>query len=149
MNRPNDAPLSTREAINTPNPGAVAAIAWLATNAAIAASSTCLRSLRANTAASSGAAIAKATALSLDGSVRASVPAEIRLLPGRAEFYDFDAKYLDDACEFDIPAKLDDAVAERVQELAVDAFRALDCHGLARVDFFVPTTARCWATRST
>ena len=54
-----------------------------------------------------------------------------------AAFYDFDAKYLDDVCEFDIPAKLDDDVVERVQETAVAAFRALDCQGLARVDFFV------------
>jgi D-alanine-D-alanine ligase len=53
------------------------------------------------------------------------------------EFYDFEAKYLDDVCEFDIPAKLDDDVADRVRELAVDAFRALDGQGLARVDFFL------------
>ncbi|MHA6793195.1 D-alanine--D-alanine ligase family protein [Pseudonocardia bannensis] len=77
-----------------------------------------------------------------DGSVRASVPAEIRLVgpgPGGTspEFYDFESKYLDDVCEFDIPAKLDDAVTERLRELAVAAFRALDCQGLARVDFFV------------
>jgi D-alanine-D-alanine ligase len=77
-----------------------------------------------------------------DGAVRASVPAEIRLVrPGPdgtvPEFYDFQAKYLDDVCEFDIPAKLDDATAERVRELSVAAFRALDCRGLARVDFFV------------
>ena len=71
-----------------------------------------------------------------DGSVRASVPAEIRLT-GAAEFYDFDSKYLDDVCEFDIPAKLDDAVADALRETAVAAFRALDGQGLARVDFFV------------
>ncbi|MFC5995217.1 D-alanine--D-alanine ligase family protein [Pseudonocardia hispaniensis] len=72
-----------------------------------------------------------------DGAVRASVPAEIRIVGPGPEFYDFEAKYLDDVCEFDIPAKLDDAVTERVRELAVAAFRALDCQGLARVDFFV------------
>ncbi len=71
-----------------------------------------------------------------DGSVRASVAAEIRIV-GDADWYDFDAKYLDDVCEFDIPAKLDDAVAERLRELAVASFRALDGQGLARVDFFV------------
>jgi D-alanine-D-alanine ligase len=71
-----------------------------------------------------------------DGSLRASLPAEIRIV-GSAAFYDFDAKYLDDVTEFDIPAKLDDDVVERVQEAAVAAFRALDCQGLARVDFFV------------
>jgi D-alanine-D-alanine ligase len=71
-----------------------------------------------------------------DGSLRASLPAEIRIVGGPA-FYDFDAKYLDDVCEFDVPAKLDDDVTERVREAAVAAFRALDCQGLARVDFFV------------
>src|SRR5690242_14217217 len=49
-----------------------------------------------------------------DGAVRASLPAEIRIV-GDAAFYDFDAKYLDDVCEFDIPAKLDDDVTERVR----------------------------------
>ena len=71
-----------------------------------------------------------------DGTVAASVPAEIRIV-GDAPFYDFDAKYLDDVCEFDIPAKLDDALTERVREMAIAAFRALDGQGLARVDFFV------------
>jgi D-alanine-D-alanine ligase len=75
-----------------------------------------------------------------DGTLWASVPAEIRIVgtgEHTPEFYDFDAKYLDDVCEFDIPAKLDDAVAERLRDTAVAAFRALDCQGLARVDFFV------------
>ena len=77
-----------------------------------------------------------------DGSVRASVPAEIRIVGTNArgtvpEFYDFEAKYLDDVCEFDIPAKLDDEVSERLREMAIAAFRALDVQGLARVDFFV------------
>jgi D-alanine-D-alanine ligase len=77
-----------------------------------------------------------------DGTVRASVPAEIRIVGAgpdgrKPEFYDFEAKYLDDVCEFDIPAKLDDAVADRLREMAVAAFRAVDGQGLARVDFFV------------
>lgn len=73
-----------------------------------------------------------------DGRVEASLPAEIRVVAeGSAGWYDFDAKYLDDACEFDIPAKLDDDVTARVRAMAVSAFRALDCQGLARVDFFV------------
>jgi len=74
-----------------------------------------------------------------DGEVRSSVPAEIRVVGTGGvvpEFYDFEAKYLDDVCEFDIPAKLDDADAERMRELAVAAFRAVDGQGLARVDFF-------------
>jgi D-alanine-D-alanine ligase len=71
-----------------------------------------------------------------DGSMRASLPAEIRIV-GSSEFYDFEAKYLDDVCEFDIPAKADDDVIERIRELAVQAFQALDGQGLARVDFFL------------
>ncbi|MET9488226.1 D-alanine--D-alanine ligase family protein [Nocardia sp. NPDC006630] len=75
-----------------------------------------------------------------DGRVEASVVAEIRMpeeTPEGPEFYDFDTKYLDDVCEFDVPAKLDDDVSQQIRELAVEAFRALDCQGLARVDFFV------------
>ncbi|MBL1079978.1 D-alanine--D-alanine ligase [Nocardia sp. 2] len=75
-----------------------------------------------------------------DGRVEASVVAEIRM-PDESEdtpeFYDFDTKYIDDVCEFDVPAKLDDDVAEEIRALAVRAFKALDCQGLARVDFFV------------
>lgn len=77
-----------------------------------------------------------------DGRIEASVVAEIRMPDADADadvrdFYDFDTKYLDDVCEFDIPAKLDDYVSDSIRELAVQAFRALDCQGLARVDFFV------------
>ncbi|MBB5911668.1 D-alanine-D-alanine ligase [Nocardia transvalensis] len=76
-----------------------------------------------------------------DDRVEASVVAEIRMPdadPGDLpDFYDFDTKYLDDVCEFDIPAKLDDDVAQQIRDLAVRSFRALDCQGLARVDFFV------------
>ncbi|MGB8963053.1 MAG: D-alanine--D-alanine ligase family protein [Pseudonocardiaceae bacterium] len=73
-----------------------------------------------------------------DSRIEASLPAEIRVVTqDSAGWYDFDAKYLDDACEFDIPAKLDDDVTADVQAMAVAAFRALDCQGLARVDFFV------------
>jgi D-alanine-D-alanine ligase len=74
---------------------------------------------------------------SLDGGEpEVSVPAEIRLVRGH-EWYDFEAKYLDDACEFDIPAPLPDDVTARLREAARRAFVALDCAGLARVDFFV------------
>ncbi|MGH3765808.1 MAG: D-alanine--D-alanine ligase family protein [Pseudonocardiaceae bacterium] len=73
-----------------------------------------------------------------DGRVAASLPAEIRVLAGSAAgWYDFDAKYLDNACEFDIPAKLDDDLTAELQTMAVTAFRSMDCQGLARVDFFV------------
>jgi D-alanine-D-alanine ligase len=72
-----------------------------------------------------------------DGHVDASLPAEVRVVADRVDWYDFEAKYLDEATEFDIPAKLPDAVTARVRELAVRAFTALDCQGIARVDFFV------------
>ncbi|MDQ4104401.1 MAG: D-alanine--D-alanine ligase [Actinomycetota bacterium] len=73
-----------------------------------------------------------------DGRIEASLPAEIRVVAEHsAGWYDFNAKYLDDSCEFDIPAKLDDDVTAELQTMAVAAFRSLDCQGLARVDFFV------------
>ncbi|HEX3649574.1 MAG TPA: D-alanine--D-alanine ligase family protein [Pseudonocardiaceae bacterium] len=72
-----------------------------------------------------------------DGRVDASLPAEVRFVGQGTDWYDFEAKYLDDSCEFDIPAKLSDAVIATVRETAVRAFHALDCQGLARVDFFV------------
>jgi D-alanine-D-alanine ligase len=73
-----------------------------------------------------------------DGRPQASLPAEIRMVRGH-DWYDFEAKYLDDACEFDIPAQLDPAVTDAVRAAACTAFTALDCAGLARVDFFVTT----------
>jgi D-alanine-D-alanine ligase len=70
------------------------------------------------------------------GGPEASLLAEVRVVKDH-EFYDFEAKYLDDACEFDIPAVLPERVTRQVQELACRTFVALDCAGLARVDFFV------------
>jgi D-alanine-D-alanine ligase len=70
-----------------------------------------------------------------DGSVRASTIGEIRV-PG-VGVYDFDTKYLDDAAELDVPAAVDDQVAKTLQSLAIRTFTALDCQGLARVDFFL------------
>ena len=72
-----------------------------------------------------------------DGRVDASLPAEIRIVDDNVDFYDFDTKYLDSATEYDIPAKLDDELTGRLRAAAVEAFTALDCQGLARVDFFV------------
>ncbi|MDD7964407.1 D-alanine--D-alanine ligase family protein [Actinomycetospora lemnae] len=72
-----------------------------------------------------------------DGRVEASVPAEIRVVGGDAGWYDFDTKYLDDACELDVPAKLDDEVAETVRTRAIEVFRTMGVEGLARVDFFL------------
>lgn len=73
-----------------------------------------------------------------DGRVEASLPAEVRVLSqDSAAWYDFETKYLGEAAELDIPAKLGDELTERLRAMAVKAFGALDCQGLARVDFFV------------
>jgi D-alanine-D-alanine ligase len=74
----------------------------------------------------------------LDGAApEASVPGEV-VVGGGHEFYDFAAKYLpDEGTELAVPADLPDTVAAQVQDLAVRAFEALGCEGLARVDFFV------------
>ena len=75
-----------------------------------------------------------------DGRVEASTVGEIRVagVRGREDsFYDFATKYLEDAAELDVPAKVDDSVADEVRQLAIRAFQAIDCQGLARVDFFL------------
>ena len=66
----------------------------------------------------------------------ASLPAEIRLRPG-TDWYDFAAKYLDDAVDFDVPAGLTPEQTAAVQDAARRAYLAMDCQGLARVDFFL------------
>jgi len=65
---------------------------------------------------------------------KASIPGEI--VPHR-EFYDYTAKYLEEGTRLLIPAKLTRAQVKRFQEYAVRAFRALECLGMARVDFFL------------
>lgn len=75
-----------------------------------------------------------------DGRVEASAVGEIRVsgVRGREDaFYDFETKYLEDAAELDVPAKIDDDVADTVRQLSIRAFHAIDCQGLARVDFFL------------
>ena len=64
----------------------------------------------------------------------ASVPGEI--VPGK-EFYDYTAKYLDEGSQLIIPAKLTKAETKKIQQLAISAFKAVDCSGLARVDFLM------------
>jgi D-alanine-D-alanine ligase len=71
------------------------------------------------------------------GAPEASLLAEIRVTTPGHEFYDFEAKYIGDACEYDIPADLPDRVTRQIQEYACRTFTALDCAGLGRVDFFV------------
>jgi D-alanine-D-alanine ligase len=70
---------------------------------------------------------------------KASVAGEI--VPCK-EFYDYDAKYLLEGSEGMIPAKLTKAEMKTVQKLAVAAFQAVDCTGLARVDFLMDPKSR-------
>jgi D-alanine-D-alanine ligase len=65
---------------------------------------------------------------------QASVPGEI--LPSR-EFYSYEAKYVDGTSGLLIPAPIPEQTADRVRELAVRAYRAIDCAGMARVDFLL------------
>lgn len=64
----------------------------------------------------------------------ASIPGEV--VPSN-DFYDYDAKYVDNASALHIPADLPDELADRIRALAVKAFRALECEGMARVDFLL------------
>lgn len=71
------------------------------------------------------------------GTAEASLPAEIHVT-GPHRFYDFEAKYYDDAgTTFDVPAQLTADETASVRRMAVQAFHALGCEGLARVDFFL------------
>jgi D-alanine-D-alanine ligase len=65
---------------------------------------------------------------------KASIPGEI--VPHR-EFYDYTAKYLEEGSRILIPAKLKPAQVKTIQKYAVEAFRALELTGMARVDFFL------------
>lgn len=71
------------------------------------------------------------------GAPEASLLAEVRVVAPGHEFYDFEAKYIGEECEYDIPANLPEHVTQKVRELAARTFTAIDCAGLARVDFFV------------
>lgn len=65
---------------------------------------------------------------------QASVPGEV---VHARDFYDYDAKYLDPRTHLLVPAPLEPPLMGRFQELAIAAFRAIDCCGMARVDFFL------------
>lgn len=71
-----------------------------------------------------------------DGEIKSSVVGEIRVLGGR-EFYDYEAKYLDNATQYLVPAPIEQEVSERIRQQAISAFKAVGCEGFARVDFFL------------
>ena len=73
--------------------------------------------------------------LERDGTSYASVLGEIVVDP-RFEFYDFEAKYLDDATTVKIPAEISETDTQSIQIAAMKAFDAIGCSGLARCDFF-------------
>jgi D-alanine-D-alanine ligase len=64
----------------------------------------------------------------------ASVPGEV--IPSR-EFYDYEAKYLDEGSKTVIPADIPPATADEIRRLSIAAFQAIDCAGMARVDFLL------------
>ncbi|MCC5576759.1 D-alanine--D-alanine ligase [Microtetraspora sp. AC03309] len=70
-----------------------------------------------------------------DAPPEASVPGEV-LVRGEREFFDFEAKYYPDQMALDAPADIPAEAAEAVRAMAVQAFEALSCEGLSRVDFF-------------
>lgn len=72
--------------------------------------------------------------LGLRPGAEASIVGEIG---ASAQFYDYDDKYINGTSQLYIPARLDEAVSEKLRETAVRAYRLLGCSGLARVDFFV------------
>jgi D-alanine-D-alanine ligase len=73
-------------------------------------------------------------------SPEASVVGEV--VPGK-EFYDYEAKYLSEGSDLIVPAKLTKAESKQVREMAIRAFQACDCAGLARVDFLMePSSGR-------
>jgi D-alanine-D-alanine ligase len=64
----------------------------------------------------------------------ASIPGEV--LPSR-EFYSYESKYVDGTTGLVIPADLPSGISEKIRQMAVTAYKAIDCSGMARVDFFV------------
>ena len=67
---------------------------------------------------------------------RASAVGEIKIL-GNHEFYDFEAKYLDDATKLIVPAEISEEIANQIRAYAIKAFNLIGAEGIARVDFFL------------
>ena len=76
--------------------------------------------------------------LQADGKITASEVGQISI-SSKFEFYDFQAKYLDNSMELIVPAELPAGVQSKIQQAAITAFNAAGCEGLARVDFFYST----------
>ena len=76
--------------------------------------------------------------LQSDGQINASELGQISI-SSKFEFYDFQAKYLDNSMELIVPADLPAGVQSKIQQAAITAFNAAGCEGLARVDFFYST----------
>ena len=74
--------------------------------------------------------------LEINGKPEASVVGQIEI-DSKFEFYDFEAKYLDGATSITLPAPISQSIASQIQQKAIEAFVALGCSGLARVDFFL------------
>ncbi len=70
-----------------------------------------------------------------DGSLQVSLAGEIKL--HGSEFYDYNAKYIDDSAELVVPTSLNQEELRQMQQAAITAFRAIGCSGLARTDFFL------------
>jgi D-alanine-D-alanine ligase len=74
--------------------------------------------------------------LEIEGQAKASLVGQIKI-DTKYEFYDFEAKYLDGATTIELPAPIDQKIADEIRTKAVEAFISLGCSGLARVDFFL------------
>jgi len=74
--------------------------------------------------------------LEINGKPAASVVGQIEIDP-KFDFYDFEAKYLDGATSITLPAPIAEPLSSQIQQKAIEAFIALGCSGLARVDFFL------------
>lgn len=68
------------------------------------------------------------------------VASEVGEIDSGAEFYDYDAKYINDTSVAYIPARVSEEVAEQLREQAIKVYKAVGCQGLSRVDFFVTYT---------
>lgn len=71
------------------------------------------------------------------GNYHECIASEVGEIVPRHEFYDYEGKYLDDSTDLYIPARIPDAIAEKIKQTACRAFAVMGCTGLSRVDFFV------------